>query len=99
MADFLTDPYQVIKRPLITEKGTMRQELGQYLFEVDRRATKVQVAQAIQQMFNVKVKGVNTLTVKGEARRFGSRARVRKPMKKAIVTLQAGQTIDLFNQI
>lgn len=96
MAKFMADPYQIIKRPLVTEKGTLIAEQNKYLFEVDPRATKVQVAQAVAQLFGVKVASVNTLKRRAEIKRHGARSHAKPAIKKAIVTLADGQMIDLF---
>ena len=96
MAKFLADPYAIIKRPLITEKGTNAAAYNKYLFEVETRATKVQIAQAVAQLFGVKVVSVNTISTRAEAKRHGSRAHAKKAMKKAYVTLAEGQSIDMF---
>ncbi|MGI8476896.1 MAG: 50S ribosomal protein L23 [Thermomicrobiales bacterium] len=95
----------VIKRPLITEKNTMLMELGQYSFEVATTANKIQIRSAVESTFDVKVKAVNTLNVKPKAksrtasRRGGKIAGTRPGWKKAIVTLQPGFRIDLFEQV
>ncbi|QYU68402.1 50S ribosomal protein L23 [Leptolyngbya sp. 15MV] len=87
----------VIKRPLLTEKSTYSMnELRQYAFVVDKRATKRDIRAAVESLYKVKVTGVNTMNRKGRARatRFGL---VQEPTtKKAIVTLAEGQTIELF---
>ncbi len=87
---------QLIISPVITEKGTVLQEKNnQYLFRVHPRANKIQIRSAIKKIFSVNVIEVRTITVHGKMRRIG-RAEGRKPSwKKAIVTLQDGQTIDL----
>jgi large subunit ribosomal protein L23 len=95
----------VIRRPLITEKNTMLMEQGQYTFEVAPAANKIQIKQAVEQTFNVRVKAVNTLNVKPKAKsRMASRRGGRiegheKSWKKAYVTLHPGHHIDLFEQI
>ncbi len=91
------DPYQIIKRPIITEKSEKLARLyNQYTFEVDRRANKVQIKQAVEEAFDVEVLGVNTYIVPGKRRRWGRRI-IRKPAwKKAIVTLYPGQKIEGF---
>jgi len=95
----------VIRRPLITEKNTMLMDQGQYSFEVHRDANKIQIKAAVQDAFGVKVKAVNTMNVKPKPksrmlRRGSGRINGAKPgWKKAIVTLQEGQHIDLFEQI
>ncbi len=94
----------VIRRPLITEKNTALMEQGQYSFEVSPDANKIQIREAVEQAFNVRVKAVNTLVVKARARsraaRRGGRGRItghEAAWKKAIVTLQPDQHIDFFD--
>jgi large subunit ribosomal protein L23 len=95
----------VIRRPLITEKNTWLMEKGQYSFEVHQDANKIQIKAAVQDAFAVKVKAVNTLNVKPKpksrmVRRGAGRIHGAKPgWKKAIVTLQEGDHIDLFEQV
>ncbi len=89
------DPYTIVKYPLITEKSTLLGADNQYVFEVDTKANKVEIAKAVASIFKVEVDKVRTLNVKPEQRAFGSRARKRKLRKKAIVTLKAGHKIDL----
>jgi large subunit ribosomal protein L23 len=87
---------QLIISPVITEKGTVLQEANnQYLFRVDVRANKIQIAAAIAKIFKVEVTGVRTLTVHGKIRRIGRTQGRRPSWKKAIVTLKDGDTIDL----
>lgn len=88
----------VIKRPLIlTEKGTsLREQDNKYLFEVDRRANKIQIRQAVEALFKVNVLDVNTLIVRGRMRRMGRGYAKTRNWKKAIVTLAPGDSIDLF---
>lgn len=96
---------QVIVRPVITEKNTDLMEHDQYTFEVAREANKIQVREAVEKLFNVRVKAVNTLNVKGSHRsRALRRGRGRisgreRSWKKAIVTLFPGQRIDIFEQV
>lgn len=89
------DPYKVVKYPLVTEKSMMLGADNQYVFEVDTKANKVEIAKAVAEIFEVEVAKVRTLNVKGEQRPFGSRARKRKARKKAVVTLKEGHQIDL----
>ena len=90
--------YEIIKRPLITEKAVIAKEtLGRYSFEVSLEATKYAIRQAVEQMFKVKVEDVRTLVVRGKARRVGRYTGQRPNWKKAIVTLKKGQKIDLFD--
>jgi len=86
--------YQIIRAPLITEKMTNLSERNQIGFKVALDATKPQIAAAIESLFNVKVTSVNTLIQKGKTKRFKGRPGVRSDIKKAIVTLAPGQTID-----
>ena len=87
--------YDIIRRPIVTEKTTMASESGAVVFEVDVRATKSQVKVAIEELFNVKVKSVNTLVAKGKAKRFKGILGRRKDIKKAYVMLEDGNTIDV----
>lgn len=92
-------PYGVLLRPIITEKSTLLAGQNKYVFEVDIRANKNQVREAIQLAFNVRVADVNTILMKGKAKRFGRRITDRPDWKKAIVTLVPGDTIELFEGI
>jgi len=94
-------PYQVIVRPLITEKATILAGENKYAFEVERRANKPQIRQAVETAFHVKVTDVNTMTMHGKARRAGrGRHQVRgRDWKKAIVTVAEGDKIQLFEGI
>lgn len=96
---------EVIIKPLITEKNTDLMSIDQYSFEVATVANKIQVKEAIEKLFNVRVKAVNTMNVKGSRRsraiRRGS-GRIRgqeRSWKKAVVTLFPGQRIDIFEQV
>jgi large subunit ribosomal protein L23 len=88
--------YEVLRRPLITEKSTALQIENKYAFEVARRANKPQIKQAVEKAFNVTVTGVNVVTNPGSSRRLGRRLVAAKPWKKAIVTLKPGDTIQFF---
>ena len=88
--------YQVLHRPLITEKNTALQAQGKYAFEVAREANKHQIKQAVEKAFNVKVTAVNVMTVPGKERRIGRRPVLTPSWKKAIVTLKPGDKIELF---
>jgi len=96
---------QIIVRPLITEKNTDLMSLDQYTFEVATEANKIQIREAIEKLFNVRVKAVNTLNVKAIKRsRSLRRGKGRitgheRSWKKAIVTLFPGQRIDIFEQV
>lgn len=88
--------YDVILRPVITEKSTMASEHNQVMFRVPLTATKPQIKKAVEALFEVKVKDVNTLRIKGKQKRLRSGVRVlRNDWKKAIVTLAEGYTIDV----
>ncbi len=86
--------YEVIQSPHITEKSTMGSEHGQVTFRVSKDATKPQIKQAVEALFSVKVKGVNTMIQKGKTKRFKGIVGRRSDFKKAVVTLEDGQTID-----
>ena len=89
--------FEVLRRPLITEKSTIMQDgQNKYAFEVDSRANKVQVKTAVEESFSVKVTEVNMLTVKGKRKRFGRRLVQKPSWKKAVVSLRAGDKIQLF---
>jgi large subunit ribosomal protein L23 len=87
--------YDVIRRPVITEKATMASENGAVVFEVDIAATKPQIKEAVEAVFGVSVVAVNTTITKGKSKRFRGRLGERKDTKKAYVKLAAGNTIDV----
>ena len=87
--------YDVISRPVVTEKSTMGSQYSQVTFHVPKSVTKPQVKTAVEVLFGVKVKGVNTLVAKGKTKRFKGIIGKRSDMKKAVVTLEDGQTIDV----
>lgn len=91
--------YEVLRRPIITEKNTALQEQDKYVFEVDGRANKHQVKQAVEKAFKVKVTSVNMITVPGKTKRFGRHQVKTSSWKKAIVTLGAGGKIELFEGV
>jgi large subunit ribosomal protein L23 len=91
--------YDVIRNPVVTEKSTMASEHGQVVFDVAIDATKAQIKQAVEALFSVKVKSVNTLVRKGKVKRFRGQLGVRNDVKKAIVTLVDGQSIDISTGI
>ena len=86
----------VIRKPLITEKATRSLELNQYTFEVDPRAAKPDIKAAIEQMFDVKVVGISTMNPPRRSRRVGRFAGKRAQVKKAVVRLAEGNSIQLF---
>ncbi|ARJ69495.1 50S ribosomal protein L23 [Paracoccus contaminans] len=88
--------YDVIVKPIITEKATLAGELSNAVtFEVAKAATKPQIREAVETLFNVKVKAVNTVVTKGKVKRFKGRPGVRSDVKKAYVMLEAGNSIDV----
>lgn len=87
--------YDVIRSPVITEKSTMASEHNQVVFDVAIDATKPAIKEAVEALFSVKVTAVNTLVRKGKVKRFRNRLGVRNDVKKAIVTLAEGQSIDV----
>jgi large subunit ribosomal protein L23 len=91
--------YDILRRPLITEKSTSLQTQGKYAFEVDRSANKEQIKQAVEKAFNVKVTAVNVMRVAGERRRIGRREVSSSSWKKAIVTLKSGDKIQIFEGV
>ena len=87
--------YDVIRNPVVTEKSTMASENGQVVFDVAIDATTADIKAAVEALFSVKVKAVNTLIRKGKVKRFRQQLGTRKDVKKAIVTLVDGQSIDI----
>lgn len=92
--------YEIIKRPVITEKTNIQKEVSnQVTFEVDRRANRIEIQRAIEDIFNVKVAGVRTIQVKGKVKQRGRIIGKRRDWKKAIVTLMPGERIDYFEGV
>lgn len=91
----MTEPRTVIRRPILTEKSTRGTEAGKYTFEVAPDANKLVIKDAVQRLFNVQVTKVNTIRIPGRLRRRGQHYIRASGYKKAIVTLAAGQKIDL----
>jgi large subunit ribosomal protein L23 len=87
--------YDLIVAPIITEKGTLLSEKNQVLFKVRKEATKPQIKAAVERLFDVKVEAVNTLVRKGKKKMFKGTRGVQSDVKKAIVTLAEGHTIDI----
>jgi large subunit ribosomal protein L23 len=87
--------YDVIRNPVVTEKSTMASEHGQVVFDVAMDATKPEIKAAVEALFSVKVKAINTLVRKGKVKRFRNQLGVRNDTKKAVVTLVDGQSIDI----
>ena len=96
----MKDPRSIVRRALITEKGTvLRETRNQYHFEVAREANKIEIKHAIEIIFSVKVASVRTQQLRGKVKRQGRYAGKRSDWKKAIVTLKPDQKIELFEQI
>ena len=96
----MKDPRSVVRRALITEKGTgLRERLNQYHFEVRRDANKIDIKRAVEAIFSVKVDSVRTQQNHGKVRRQGRFVGRRSDWKKAIVTLKPDQKIELFEQV
>jgi large subunit ribosomal protein L23 len=91
--------YEVLKRPIVTEKTTLQGEEGRYTFEVDRRANKHQVKEAVEKIFNVEVVSVNIINMPGKRRRYGRHMSKPQPWKKATVKLAEGQSIEFFEGV
>ena len=93
----MSDHFQILKKPLVTEKSTQLLADGNWVcFRVDSSANKIQVKQAVEKIFNVTVLQVNTMVVSGKNRRFGQNVGQTKPWKKAMLRLKEGDKIDLF---
>ena len=91
--------YEVLRRPLITEKSTLLKEQGRYAFEVAPEANKRQIKEAVETAFKVKVVKVNVMRMPGKTRRIGRRQVLTPSWKKAVVTLQPGQKIEFFEGV
>jgi large subunit ribosomal protein L23 len=92
--------YEILKRPVITEKSTIQKEANNQLaFEVDRRANKVEIRRAVEQIFSVRVMDVRTIQMKGKAKRFGRTLGTRRSWKKAMVTLAQGEHVEFFEGV
>jgi large subunit ribosomal protein L23 len=91
--------YEVVRRPLVTEKSTRLSERNKYVFEVDKRASKDQIRLAVEKAFKVGVISVNVIKVPGEAKKMGKRQVTAPAWKKAIVTLKEGDKIQFFEGV
>ncbi|MFK5952230.1 MAG: 50S ribosomal protein L23 [Desulfobacterium sp.] len=92
--------YDIIRRPLNTEKTTLQKELfNQVSFEVDRQANRMEIKDAVERIFNTKVQAVRTIQMKGKVKRRGKIVGKRRDWKKAIVRLMPGQRIDFFEGV
>ncbi|MGI6317493.1 MAG: 50S ribosomal protein L23 [Firmicutes bacterium] len=93
----MKNPRDIILKPLVTEKSTAQMEEKKYSFVVDKKANKIQIKNAVEEIFDVKVRNVNTLSVKGKPRRMGVHRGYRPGWKKAIVTLtKESKAIEIF---
>ncbi|HDQ25417.1 MAG TPA: 50S ribosomal protein L23 [bacterium] len=94
------DIYQVIKRPLLTEKSSLMKESGNYYsFEVDKSATKEEIRQAVETIFKVHVEKVNTVTLPGKAKRFGRSISGARRFKKAVVKIKKDEKIEIVEGV
>ena len=92
-------PYEVLRRPVITEKTTMLQGLNKYVFEVAIDANKAQVKEAVEKAFDVTVRGINVITVHGKMKRIGRHMGKTSDWKKAVVTVTPGDRIEFFEGV
>jgi large subunit ribosomal protein L23 len=90
---------EILIKPLITEKNTMLGAQGKYTFKIDRRANKTQVKEAVEAIFKVEVTAVNTISVPPKSRRVGRTIGKTQAWTKAVVTVRAGQRIELFEGV
>ena len=96
----MKDSYTVLKRPLITEKSNFLKEgLNQVVFEVDKKANKIEIKQAVEKLFKVTVVKVHTLHMRGKIKRMGRSLGKKSNWKKAIVTLKEGERVDFFEGV
>ncbi len=94
------DIYSVIRKPLVTEKSTIaRDEENKYLFEVDRRATKLDISNAVTKIFKVRVVNVHTMNMTGKKKRMGRIVGKRRNWKKAVITLAPGSSIEVHEGV
>jgi large subunit ribosomal protein L23 len=94
------DIYRIIKRSLITEKSTIaKDEKNKYVFEVDRRANKIEIGNAVEKVFKVKVVDVHVMNVPGKKKRVGKILGEKRDWKKAVVTLAPGSRIEIFEGV
>lgn len=96
----MKDTYRILRKPLITEKSNqMKESLNQIAFEVDKRANKIEIKNAVMKLFNVHVIKVRTFMVLGKKKRMGKSLGKKSDWKKAVVTLKAGERIDFFEGV
>ena len=93
-------PHEILRKPVITEKSTIQKEANnQFTFDVDRRANKVEIRRAVEQVFNARVVNVRTIRMNGKVKRFGRTLGKRRNWKKAIVTLAQGEHVEFFEGV
>ena len=93
-------PYKILKRPLITEKSNLlKEEINQIIFEVDKKANKIEIKEAVEKLFKVNVIKVHTINMQGKIKRLGRSQGKRPDWKKAIVTLKEGERVDFFEGV
>ena len=96
----MKDPRRIIEAPLVSEKGTnMRIDENKYVFKVDKKANKLEIKRAIEELFKVKVEDVTTMMMHGKPKRLGRFEGRRPDWKKAVVRLKKGETIELFETV
>jgi large subunit ribosomal protein L23 len=96
----MKDVYQVIKKPVITEKATLQKEsMNKFVFEVASKANKIEIKEAIEKLFNVKVLDVHTFKVRGKKKKLGRWQGEKRDWKKAIVSLRSGDQIEFFGGV
>jgi large subunit ribosomal protein L23 len=93
------DMYHIIRRALITEKSTLAKEENKYVFEIDRRANKIEVAKAVEKLFKVKVLDVHVMNMTGKKKRVGRIMGEKPSWKKAVVTLAPGSRIEIYEGV
>lgn len=92
-------PYEVLRKPIVTEKSTLLQGQNKYIFEVAKDSNKPQIKEAVEKAFNVKVLSVNVMIVPGKTKRVGRRLAKAPDWKKAVVTLYQGEKIEFFEGV
>ena len=91
--------FDILRRPIVTERSTLLQEKGRYVFEVSPASTKHQIKWAVEEAFDVTVVKVNTMNVRGKSKRIGPRTARTRSWRKALVTLGPGDTITIFEGV
>ena len=91
----LNKSYQIIRKPIVTEKATKLSEFNKVVFEVAYKCNKKEIKGAVEKLFSVKVKSVNIINIKGKIKRFKGLLGKRNDIKKAVITLEEGNTIDI----